>query len=158
MFDYVCISFSIIIYMYICMKNTPSSITIKINYRLPSANIYKIMFFHGNVNSLRRFHITNDHLFVYTRDHEPPEGQKERQTIYVQQHLTLSGSDTFLIWTFPQVRNRPLWSLRVRVKHAQRIARRCAPERVLLFRARCEFAHSYITRGQGIRDGARAKR
>ena len=40
----------------------------------------------------------------------------------MQQHLTMSGSNTFLIRTFPQVGNLPLWSLRihVRVKQAQR--------------------------------------
>ena len=55
---------------------------------------------------------------------------------YVQRHLTMSGSDTFLLWTFSQVGNLPLWSLRIRVKQAQRTACRRAPERVLFFRAR----------------------
>ena len=59
-----------------------------------------------------------------------PKGDKERF------FLTMSGSDTFLLWTFPQVGNLPLWSLRIRVKQAQRTACRRAPERVLFFRAR----------------------
>ena len=71
----------------------------------------------------------------------------------------LSGSDTFLIWTFPQVGNLPLWSLRVRVKHAQRTACRRAPERVLLFRARDANSRIVnITRGPRIHDGAQARR
>ena len=40
----------------------------------------------------------------------------------MQRQLILSGSDTFLTWTFPQVGNHPLWSLRIRVKQAQRTA------------------------------------
>ena len=44
----------------------------------------------------------------------------------VQRHLILSSFDTFLIWTFPQVGNLPLWSLRIRVKQAQRTACRRA--------------------------------
>ena len=55
------------------------------------------------------------YTYVCAEAHEPPEGASN----YVQWHLTLNSSDTFLIWTFPQVRNLPLWSLRVRVKHAQ---------------------------------------
>ena len=46
---------------------------------------------------------------------------------HVQRHLILSGYDTFLIWTYPQVGNLPLWSLRVRVKQAQHTARRRVP-------------------------------
>ena len=61
---------------------------------------------------------------------------------YVQRHLILSGSDTFLIWTFPQVGNLPLWSLRIRVKQAQHTACRCAPSASCFSAARCEFAHS----------------
>ena len=50
--------------------------------------------------------------------HELPEGASN----YVQWHLILSGSDTFLIWIFPQVGNLPLWSLRIRVKQVQHTA------------------------------------
>ena len=58
--------------------------------------------------------------------HEPPEGRQGASN-YVQLHLILSGLDTILIWTFPQVGNLPLWSLRVCVKQAQRTACRRAP-------------------------------
>ena len=54
----------------------------------------------------------------------------------MQRHLTMGGSDTFLIWTFPQVGNLPLWSPRIRAKQAQRTACGRAPECVLFFRAR----------------------
>ena len=67
-----------------------------------------------------------------TGAHEPPKGRQGASN-YVQQHLTLSGSDTFLIWTYPQVGNLPLWSLRIRVKQAQCTACRRTLERVLLF-------------------------
>ena len=60
---------------------------------------------------------------------------------YVQWHLILSGSNTFLIWTFPQVGNLPLWSLHIHVKKVQRTACRHASS-VSCFSARCEFAHS----------------
>ena len=56
---------------------------------------------------------------------------------YEQRHLILSGSDTFLIWTFPQVGNLPLWSLRIIM--CETSATYCVStrtERVLLFRAR----------------------
>ena len=75
----------------------------------------------------------------------------------MQRHLILSVSDTFLIWTFPQVGTLPLWSLRMRVKQAQRIY--CVStrtERVLLFGV-CD-ANSRIvniTRGPRIHNGAR---
>ena len=46
---------------------------------------------------------------------------------YMQWHLILSGSDTFLIWTFSQVVNLHLWLLHIRVKQAQRTACRRAP-------------------------------
>ena len=58
--------------------------------------------------------------------HETPEGRQGASN-YVQRHSILSGSDTFLIWTFPQVGNLPLWSLHIRVKQAQRTACRRAP-------------------------------
>ena len=73
-------------------------------------------------------------IYIYTISgaHEPPEGWQGASNS-VQRHLTVSGSNTFLIWTFPQVGNRLLWSLCVRMKHAQHTACQRAPERVLLF-------------------------
>ena len=56
-------------------------------------------------------------VLIAAEAHEPPEGWQGASN-YVQRHLTLNGSDTFLIWTFPQVGNLPLWSLHVRVKRA----------------------------------------
>ena len=73
------------------------------------------------------------------RFHEGQQGASN----YVQRHLILSGSDTFLIWTFPQAGNLPLWWLRIRVKQAQRTACRRAHRAHPTFpRARWEFAHS----------------
>ena len=57
--------------------------------------------------------------YVLSGAHKPPKGWQGASN-YVQRHLTMSGSDTFLIWTFPQVGNLSLWSLHVRVKQAQR--------------------------------------
>ena len=68
----------------------------------------------------------NIQSYVIPGAHEPPEGLQGASN-YVQQHLILSGSDSFLIWAFPQVGNLPLWSLRIRVKQAQRTACRRAP-------------------------------
>ena len=79
----------------------------------------------------------------------------------VQLYLILSGSDTFLIWKFPQVGNLRFWSLRIRVKQAQRTACPCAPKHVLLFRtcdANSRMRIVNITRGPRIQDGARARR
>ena len=64
-------------------------------------------------------------LFIISGAHEPPEGW-QRASNYVQWHLILSGFDTFLIWTVPQVGNLPLWSLHIRMKQAQRNACRRA--------------------------------
>ena len=73
----------------------------------------------------------------------------------MQWHLILSCSNTFLIWIFPQVGSLPLWSLRIRVKQAQRTACRRAPECVLLFRARDANSRIVnITRDPRIHDEA----
>ena len=88
------------------------------------------------------------------------KGGEERPTIYVQRHLTLSSSDTFLIWTFPQVGNLSLWSLRIGLKHMQRTACRSAPEHVLLFRA-CDgnsrIFKLHVVQGSTMVEIARAK-
>ena len=73
--------------------------------------------------------------------HELPEGQQGASN-YVQRRLTMSGSDTFLIWTFLQVGNLPLWSLCVRVKHAMYCMSTCTRARPAFPRARCEFVRS----------------
>ena len=65
-------------------------------------------------------------VYIAPGANEPHEGRQGASN-YVLQHLTMSGSDTFLIWTFPKVGNLPLWSLRLRVKHAQRTACRRDP-------------------------------
>ena len=70
-----------------------------------------------------------------------PKGVQLRPTIYVQRHLILSDSDTFLIWTFPQVVNPFV----VAAHTCETSAMYCVStrtEHVLLFRTRCEFAHS----------------
>ena len=79
--------------------------------------------------------------------------------VQLRRHLIMSGSDTFLIWIFSQVGNLPLWSLRIRVKQAQRTACRRAPERALFFCARdANSCIVNITRGPRIHDGARARK
>ena len=57
---------------------------------------------------------STDSVIYISGAHEPPVGQQGASN-YVQLHLTMSGSDTFLVWTFPQVGNLLLWTLRVRV-------------------------------------------
>ena len=84
--------------------------------------------------------------------HEPPEGSQGASN-YVQRHLILSGSDTFLIWTFPQVGNLTLWSLRIQT---QRTACRRAPSAFCTRDANSRIVN--ITRGPRIYDGARARR
>ena len=85
---------------------------------------------------------------IYIGAHEPPEGRQGASN-YVQRHLILSGSDTFLILTYPQVGNLPLWSLRIRVKQAQRTA--CRRAGILLFRARAVNSHIVnITRRDAV--------
>ena len=80
------------------------------------------------------------YIYIVSGAHEPPEGRQGASN-YVQRHLILSGSDTFLLWTFPQVGNLPLWSLPL--FHA-----RDANSRIV-----------NITRGPRIQDGtARARR
>ena len=55
--------------------------------------------------------------YILSGAHEPPKGQQGASNyMYMQRHLILSGSDTFPIWTFPQVGNLPLWSLCICVK------------------------------------------
>ena len=74
------------------------------------------------------------YVHVVPGAHEPPKGLQGASN-YVQRHLTMSGSGTFLIWTFPKVENL-LCGLRLRVKHKQRTACRGARGRVLLFHSR----------------------
>ena len=59
-------------------------------------------------------------------------------------HLILCGSDTFLMWTFPQIGNHPLWLLRTCVKQAQRSACRHAPS-AAYFSVRAMRIRAYIT-------------
>ena len=95
-----------------------------------------------NVTSLNSHFLLSTH--IYTGAHEPPEGRQGASN-YVQRHLILSGSETFLIWTFPQVGNLPMWSLRIRVKQAQPIyCLSSRTERVWRFRARDVQLHERI--------------
>ena len=72
--------------------------------------------------------------------HEP---RAARSVQLLQWHLTMSGSDTFLIWTFPQVGNLPLWSLCILLKHESNVLRVDVHRARPAFpRTRCEFAHS----------------
>ena len=101
------------------------------------------------------------HMYILAGTHELPasgasnyEGWQGAFN-YVQRHLTMSGSDTFLICIFPQMGNLHLWSLHVRVKQAQRTVCRRAPEHVLLFHT-CDanWRIVNITRDPRIHDGA----
>ena len=78
-------------------------------------------------------------VLVSAGAHELPEGRQGASN-YVQRHLILSGFDTFLIWTYPQVGNLSLWfSLCGSARTCETSATYCVStrtERVLLFRVR----------------------
>ena len=75
-----------------------------------------------------------------------PKGGKERPTIRATA-FDFERFDTFLIWTYPQVGNLPLRSLRVRCETSATYYVSTRTERVLLFRAR--DANSRIRAVQG---------
>ena len=56
-----------------------------------------------------------------------PKGCKERPTTYNGFDFERFQHLPYKLWTFPQVGNLPLWSLRICVKQAQRTACRRAP-------------------------------
>ena len=112
-----------------------------------ASRIFRICLYHAIISSTTVTTI----IYVLPGAHEPPEG-RQGSSNYVQRHLILSGSDTFLIWTYPQVGNLPLWLLHARTRETS--ATYCVStrtERVLLFRARDANSRIVnITRGPSI--------